>query len=77
MGDRLRGTGTRNMGDRPRRTGIGNRGMGGESTKREREQGELTERKREQGTGEWERAIDRERKGEGTGNSEQRTVLGE
>jgi hypothetical protein len=51
--------------------------MGGESTKREREQGELTERKREQGTGEWERAIDRERKGEGTGNSEQRNVLGE
>jgi hypothetical protein len=51
--------------------------MGGESTKREREQGELIERKREQGTGEWERAIDRERMGEGTGNSEQRNVLGE
>jgi hypothetical protein len=42
--------------------------MGGESTKREREQGEVTER---------EKAIDRERKGEGTGNSEQRNVLGE
>jgi hypothetical protein len=41
--------------------------MGGESTKREREQGEVTER---------ERAIDREKKGEGTGNSEQRNVLG-
>ena len=50
--------------------------MGGESTKREREQGELTEREREQGTGEWERAIDRERE-RGRGNSEQRNVLGE